>query len=94
MITKINFDGKERVAIVLSDYSDFNTMQQMALSLNNCIQVAQTKDMELNEENLYYLHELLGEMMLTAEQMFDMFNSYFGSNRPAEPKMKHCDISF
>lgn len=94
MISRINLDGKERVAIVLSDYSDFSTMQSMVLALNNCIQAAQSKDMQLNEESLYYLHDLLNEMMPTAEQMFDMFNSYFGSNRPAEPKMKHCDISF
>ena len=94
MISRINLDGKERVAIVLSDYSDFSTMQSMVLALNNCIQAAQSKDMQLNEESLYYLHDLLNEMMPTVEQMGEMITSYFGHRRPAEPQMKSCDITF
>lgn len=92
MIAKINFDGKEHMAIVFNEYVDFSELLGYKKALNECIKIANMQeDAHLDENNTCYCHTLLSEMELSENQLFEMFVHYFGGRnwtRPAQPSTK------
>lgn len=97
MIAKINLDGKEHMAIVFDEYSDFEFVQSVKHALNLCLRYANMyEDNHLSGDEAYYYHTLIEALELSPEQVNEMFLAYFDkkgwdrSNNKAEKKL--CEI--
>ena len=97
MIAKINLDGKEHMAIVFDEYSDFEFVQNVKHALNLCLRYASMdEDNHLSGDEAYYYRALIEALELSSEQVNEMFLAYFDkkewgrSNNKA--KKKSCEI--
>lgn len=100
MIAKINLDGKEHLAIVLSETFSYEDVTRFRKAINSYMQTTESHldsrgcDYTSHDDN-YYLHSLMGEMEFTDEQMFDMIASYFGQDSETKyekAKKRVCEI--
>ena len=96
MVAKINLDGKEHMAIVFSEYVDFEQIQEFKTSLNSCMQIASQDEDRNRPTDFYHLHALMEEMELSIDQINEMFLYYFGKsnrNRNSNKSQKRlCEI--
>lgn len=97
MIAKINLDGKEHMAIVFDEYSDFDFVQSVKHALNLCLRYANMcEDNHFSGDEAYYYHALIEALELSQDQVYEMFLAYFDkkgfgrSNNKAEKKL--CEI--
>ena len=94
MIAKINFDGKDRVAIVFNEFMSFENLNLLRHSLNSYMKYANLNDSDfkINEE-ASGIHTLLEEMEYSTYQEYSMAEYYFsGDCRYKKAEKKTCVI--
>lgn len=97
MLAKIKFDGKEHLAIVLNEYTDFDEIHAIKKAMNTCLCCAVgNEDSLLPNEILYDYISFINEMETNEKQTFEMFTSYFGDGKNSRNKVekKDCEIYF
>lgn len=98
MIAKINFDGKDRLAIVLDETMGFEYLNRFRHALNSYMETANAMydahgcDYVIHED-AYYLHALLEEMEFSVNQEEEMTSAYFGKKPHLKTAEKQpCEI--
>lgn len=94
MITKINLDGAEHMAIVFGKAKTVEDIIFLRRALVNYMENVESgaNISELNLEDVrYYLLDLLSELELTDAQTAALIN-YFGNVGAGTPEKKTCEI--
>ena len=95
MLAKVDFDGKEHIAIVLNPNMDLSWVLELRKSLVDFMETAFSSDSAMLDSNeLYNVTSLLNEMEFTEDQRIRMINTYFGKLSGKSASTKTCEISF
>ena len=95
MLAKLDFDGKEYIAIVLNPNMGLSWVLELRKSLVDFMETAFSSDSAMLDSNeLYNVTSLLNEMELTEDQRTRMINTYFGKVLEKVVSTKTCEISF
>ena len=90
MITKINFDGADRLAIVFSPYYSIDEVYRLRSSLLSLISFLQ--DDFLSNDLISPVLSFIEDINSTEKQFFEMYKSYFDSKQKAKDGIKNCKI--
>lgn len=95
MLAKVDFDGKEHIAIVLNSNMGLSWVLELRKSLVDFMETAFSADSAMLDSNeLYNVTSLLNEMEFTEDQSTRMINTYFGKGSEKAANTKTCEISF
>lgn len=95
MLAKVDFDGKEHIAIVLNPNMGLSWVLELRKSLVDFMETAFSSDSAMLDSNeLYNVTSLLNEMEFTEDQSTRMINTYFGKGSEKAASTKTCEISF
>lgn len=98
MLAKVNFDGKEHIAIVLNSNMGLSWVLELRKNLVGFMETAFSSDSAmsamLDSNELYNVTSLLNEMEFTEDQSIRMINAYFGKGSEKAANTKTCEISF
>lgn len=95
MLAKVDFDGKEHIAIVLNPNMGLSWVLELRKSLVDFMETAFSTDSAMLDSNeLYNVTSLLNEMEFTEDQSTRMINTYFGKGSEKAANTKTCEISF
>lgn len=95
MLAKVDFDGKEHIAIVLNPNMGLSWVLELRKSLVDFMETAfSTNSAMLDSNELYNVTSLLNEMEFTEDQSTRMINTYFGKGSEKAANTKTCEISF
>jgi len=94
MIAKINFDGKDHLAVVFDHVYNYDELVEIRNSITTILGVF---DGIFDESGLQseraYAHKLLEMLSPNVEQSFEMMCHYFGSEHtPKNAVKKPCEI--
>ena len=79
MLAKVDFDGKEHIAIVLNSNMGLSWVLELRKNLVGFMETAFSGDSAMLDSNeLYNVTSLLNEMEFTEDQSVRMINAYFG----------------
>ena len=95
MLAKVDFDGKEHIAIVLNSRMGLSWVLELRKNLVSFMATAFCSDgVMLDSNELYNVTSLLNEMEFTEDQSVRMINAYFGKGTEKVANTKTCEISF
>lgn len=95
MLAKVDFDGKEHIAIVLNSRMGLSWVLELRKNLVSFMETAFCSDGAMLDSNeLYNVTSLLNEMEFTEDQSVRMINAYFGKGTEKVANTKTCEISF
>ena len=95
MLAKVDFDGKEHIAIVLNPNMGLSWVLELRKSLVDFMETAfSSYSAMLDSNELYNVTSLLNEMEFTEDQSTRMINTYFGKGSEKAASTKTCEISF
>lgn len=95
MLAKVDFDGKEHIAIVLNSRMGLSWVLELRKNLVSFMETAFCSDGAMLDSNeLYNVTSLLNEMEFTEDQSARMINAYFGKGTEKVANTKTCEISF
>lgn len=95
MLAKVDFDGKEHIAIVLNSRMGLSWVLELRKNLVSFMETAFCSDgAMLDSYELYNVTSLLNEMEFTEDQSARMINAYFGKGTEKVANTKTCEISF
>lgn len=95
MLAKVDFDGKEHIAIVLNSRMGLSWVLELRKNLVSFMETAFCSDgVMLDSNELYNVTSLLNEMEFTEDQSVRMINAYFGKGTEKVANTKTCEISF
>lgn len=95
MIAKINFDGKDHVAVVLNDVYDFDMLTVYQQSIINVLSALESSCDELAfQDDKANVLQFIAEMLPNIDQSFAMHSNYFGCGCKKADKAvkKPCEI--
>lgn len=95
MLAKVDFDGKEHIAIVLNSRMGLSWVLELRKNLVGFMETAFCSGSAMLDSNeLYNVTSLLNEMEFTEDQSVRMINAYFGKGTEKVANTKTCEISF
>lgn len=95
MLAKVDFDGKEHIAIVLNSNMGLSWVLELRKNLVGFMETAFSGDGAMLDSNeLYNVTSLLNEMEFTEDQSVRMLDAYFGKGSAKAANTKTCEISF
>ena len=95
MLAKVDFDGKEHIAIVLDSRMGLSWVLELRKNLVSFMETAFWSDGAMLDSNeLYNVTSLLNEMEFTEDQSVRMINAYFGKGTEKVANTNTCEISF
>lgn len=95
MLAKVDFDGKEHIAIVLNSRMGLSWVLELRKNLVGFMETAFSGDSAMLDSNeLYNVTSLLNEMEFTEDQSARIFDAYFGKGSAKAANTKTCEISF
>lgn len=95
MLAKVDFDGKEHIAIVLNSRMGLSWVLELRKNLVSFMETAFCSDGAMLDSNeLYNVTSLLNEMEFTEDQSVKMIDAYFGKGTKKAANTKTCEISF
>lgn len=95
MLAKVDFDGKEHIAIVLNSRMGLSWVLELRKNLVSFMETTFCSDGAMLDSNeLYNVTSLLNEMEFTEDQSVKMIDAYFGKGTKKAANTKTCEISF
>ena len=95
MLAKVDFDGKEHIAIVLNSRMGLSWVLELRKNLVSFMETAFCSNGAMLDSNeLYNVTSLLNEMEFTEDQSVKMIDAYFGKGTKKAANTKTCEISF
>ena len=94
MIAKINFDGKDHLAVVFEHVYGYDELVEIRNSLSALLGLLDGIYDECGYQNeRAYAHQLLEMLSPNVQQSFEMMSHYFGAeHHPKKAEKKQCEI--
>lgn len=95
MIAQINFDGKDRIAIVLDEVYSFDSLALYQKSIINVLMALESScDENCYQDDKANVLQFMAEMFPNIDQSFAMLNKYFngGLSSAHKAEKRPCEI--